>query len=127
MLKELQRLNKQELKRIEPLIRRAISSGIQDINYLEKITDLLYDIVLSSGVGQELYDELLVYIESFNPQKAKEYRDHDDEINGVYDDLVEVAAEMAKEYHKGQVDKQGIDYFKGHLTTVGNAGHGWKE
>ncbi|MDR1199331.1 MAG: phosphohydrolase [Prevotellaceae bacterium] len=34
---------------------------------------------------------------------------------------------MAQEYHKGQVDKQGVDYFEGHLTTVGNAGYNWKE
>ena len=34
---------------------------------------------------------------------------------------------MAKEFHKGQVDKQGVDYFEGHLTAVGNAGHDWKE
>jgi len=37
------------------------------------------------------------------------------------------AATLAKEYHKGQVDKEGVDYFEGHLTTVGNAGHDWKE
>jgi (p)ppGpp synthase/HD superfamily hydrolase len=101
--------------------------GIQDLDYLDKITDPLYDIVLSSGIGRELYDEYLIYVESFNPQRAKEYRDHDDELNGVYDDLVDKATELAQEYHKGQVDKQGVDYFKGHLTTVGNAGHNWKE
>ena len=48
-------------------------------------------------------------------------------MNGVYDDLIDYAAEMAKEYHRGQVDKQGVDYFEGHLTTVGNAGFDWKE
>jgi (p)ppGpp synthase/HD superfamily hydrolase len=101
--------------------------GIQDLDYLDRITDPLYDIVLSSGIGRELYDEYLAYVESFNTQRAKEYRDHDDELNGIYNDLVNKAAELAQEYHKGQVDKQGINYFKGHLTTVGNAGHNWKE
>jgi hypothetical protein len=104
-----------------------MSSGVQDLDYLDKITDPLYDIVLSSGTGRELYDEYLTFVESFNLQKAKEYRDHDDELNGVYDDLVDKAAELTQEYHKGQVDKQGVNYFKGHLTTVGNAGHNWKE
>ena len=46
-------------------------------------------------------------LESFNPARAKEYRDYDDENNGVYNDLIHEAAELAKEYHKGQVDKQG--------------------
>ena len=127
LLNDLQQLNEQALAKIEPIIRQVMASGIQDLDYLDKITDPLYSIVLSSGVGRELYDEYLTYIESFNPQRAKEYRDHDDEPNGVYDVLVDRAAEMAQEYHKGQVDKQGVDYFEGHLTTVGNAGHNWKE
>ncbi|MDR1938641.1 MAG: phosphohydrolase [Tannerellaceae bacterium] len=48
-------------------------------------------------------------------------------MNGVYDDLVGEAAILAKELHRGQVDKAGVDYFEGHLTAVGNAGDGWKE
>lgn len=32
-----------------------------------------------------------------------------------------IAAEIAKEAHKGQVDKAGKDYFLGHLTAVGNS------
>jgi len=126
LLKNEERLNKQDLKRIEPVIREAMSCGIQDLDYLERITDPLYDIVLS-GFGRELYDEFLDYVESFNPIKAKEYRDNDDEINGVYDALVAEAADMAKELHAGQVDKQGVDYFEGHLSAVGNAGYSWKE
>ena len=127
LLRQVQQLNERELKRIEPVIRQAMSLGIRDLDYPDGITDPLYDIVLSSGVGRELYDEYLVYLESFDPQRAKEYREQDDEYYGVYDDLVGQAAQMAKEYHVGQVDKQGVDYFEGHLTTVGNAGYGWKE
>jgi (p)ppGpp synthase/HD superfamily hydrolase len=127
LLKEIEKSNAQELAKIEPIIRQAMASGVQDLDYLDKITEPLCNIVVSSGTGQELYDEYLGYVESFNPQKAKEYRDYDDEMNGVYDDLIWVAADLAKEYHKGQVDKQGFDYFDGHLTTVGNAGHNWKE
>jgi hypothetical protein len=44
LLKKLQRLNEQELAKIEPIIRQAISSGIQDLDYLDKITDPLYSI-----------------------------------------------------------------------------------
>ncbi|MCL2652154.1 MAG: hypothetical protein FWD60_14170, partial [Candidatus Azobacteroides sp.] len=70
----------------------------------------LEEILLSSGIGQELYDEFLSYIESFNPQKAKEYRNYYDKRTGVYDDLIAEAANLAKEFHKGQVDKEGVDY-----------------
>ena len=74
MLKKLQRLSEQELTKIEPVIRQAMSSGIQNMDYLERITDPLYNLVISSGIGRELYEEYLNYIESFNPQKAKEDR-----------------------------------------------------
>jgi hypothetical protein len=73
LLNGLQRLNEQELARIEPIIRQAMALGIQDMDYLDKITDPLYSIVLFSGIGRELYDEYLAYVESFNSQRAKEY------------------------------------------------------
>jgi hypothetical protein len=127
ILKQVQALSQKEFDRIEPIIRNAMTSGVQDLDYLEKMIEPLEDILLGSGIGQELYDEYLNYIESFNPQRAKEYRDHNDDMNGVYDDLVDEAANLAKKLHTGQVDKQGVDYFEGHLTTVGSAGYNWKE
>ena len=38
-----------------------------------------------------------------------------------------IAAQIAKEFHQGQVDKAGKDYFEGHLCFVGNNGSDWKE
>ena len=47
----------------------------------------------------------------------------------VYDEYVELteeeyflelARQLSKEYHKGQVDKAGIDYFSGHIMSVVN-------
>ncbi|GHT63868.1 hypothetical protein AGMMS50239_20570 [Bacteroidia bacterium] len=101
LLEEMEQLSKQELTRIEPAIRQAMVSGIQDMDYLERITDPLRDL-LFSGVGTELYEEYLNYVESFNPQRAKEYRDHDDDMNGVYDDLIE----------KFHCDKSKIERFE---------------
>lgn len=34
--------------------------------------------------------------------------------------FLELAKQLAKEYHKGQVDKAGVDYFSGHVTSVVN-------
>lgn len=34
--------------------------------------------------------------------------------------FLELARQLAKEYHKGQVDKAGVDYFNGHITSVVN-------
>ena len=32
--------------------------------------------------------------------------------------IVQCAAALACQLHRGQVDKAGVDYFTGHLTTV---------
>lgn len=34
--------------------------------------------------------------------------------------FLELAKQLAKEYHRGQVDKAGVDYFSGHVTSVVN-------
>ena len=40
-------------------------------------------------------------------------------------DIVSVAANLAKKLHVGQVDKAGVDYFSGHLSSVALMGrHG---
>lgn len=42
-------------------------------------------------------------------------------------DIVQCAAELARQLHKGQVDKAGVNYFTGHLTAVANMGSTWQE
>lgn len=37
-------------------------------------------------------------------------------------ELVRCAAALARQLHKGQVDKAGVDYFSGHLTIVAKMG-----
>ena len=36
--------------------------------------------------------------------------------------IVQCAAALACQQHRGQVDKAGVDYFTGHLTTVAKMG-----
>ena len=41
--------------------------------------------------------------------------------------IVYAAARLARRLHAGQVDKAGVDYFSGHLTTVASMGATWEE
>ena len=41
--------------------------------------------------------------------------------------LVETAANLAREWHRGQEDKGGAYYIEGHLSTVASYGQDWKE
>ena len=41
--------------------------------------------------------------------------------------IVQCAAALACQLHRGQVDKAGVDYFTSHLTTVAKMGSTWQE
>ena len=41
--------------------------------------------------------------------------------------IIQCAAALACQLHRGQVDKAGVDYFTGHLTTVAQMGSTWQE
>lgn len=42
-------------------------------------------------------------------------------------DVVIAAARLAERLHEGQVDKAGVDYFRGHLSKVATMGRTWQE
>lgn len=41
--------------------------------------------------------------------------------------IVQSAADIACQLHKGQKDKAGVDYFTGHLSAVTKMGNTWQE
>ena len=41
--------------------------------------------------------------------------------------VVQSAADIACQLHKGQKDKAGVDYFTGHLSAVAKMGNTWQE
>ena len=41
--------------------------------------------------------------------------------------IIQCAAALACQLHKGQVDKAGVDYFTGHLTAVAKMGTTWQQ
>jgi hypothetical protein len=127
MIEAIQKQQKQCLKQLEHIVRDAIASKNHKENELGRLADSLSEMALFSGASGELYHEFLEYIDTFNPELAQWYRDNDIEMSGVYDDMIEEAANLAKVFHQGQKDKAGIDYFEGHLTYVGNSGGNWKE
>lgn len=105
-----------------------MKSGCQDINLLDSLADPLFDTMLGlSGRGERTYLRFLKYLETFSPKEAKQRREMYEDSMGYKIHTAYVAARLAKELHKGQVDKAGKDYFEGHLATVGGSGYDWKE
>lgn len=88
--------------------------------------DSIFELVLFE-MGEELYLKLLNYLESIDSTLSNDIREGNDELLGKYDDIIEEAKKLAKEIHKGQFDKAGIDYFSCHLSIVGDSGCTWKD
>ena len=41
--------------------------------------------------------------------------------------IVQSAADIASQLHRGQKDKAGVDYFTGHLSAIAKMGNTWQE
>lgn len=109
-------------------LNAAIKSGCQDIELLDSLADPLFDTMLGlSCAGERTYLRFIKYLETFNPKEAKERFEMYEDSMGYKIHLAYVAARLAKDIHKGQVDKAGKDYFEGHLATVGGNGYDWKD
>ena len=109
-------------------LNSAMKSGCQDIKLLDSLADPLFDTMLGlSGMGERTYLRFLKYLDTFSPQESKQRREMYEDSVGYKIHPAYVAARLAKELHKGQVDKAGKDYFEGHLTAVGGSGYDWKE
>lgn len=109
-------------------LNAAMKSGCQDIKLLDSLADPLFDTMLGlSGRGERTYLRFLKYLETFSSKEAKQRREMYEDSMGYKIHTAYVAARLAKELHKGQVDKAGKDYFEGHLATVGGSGYDWKQ
>lgn len=109
-------------------LNEAMRNNVQDIDILDRMADNLLDTMLGlSGTGERTYLKYIKYLETFNPAAAKETKENYEELMSYKIHAAYAAARLAKELHKGQVDKAGKDYFGEHLSTVGGKGFGWKE
>ena len=109
-------------------LNAAMKSGCQDIKFLDSLADPLLDTMLGlSGMGERTYLQFLKYLETFSPKEANQRREMYEDSMGYKIHTAYVAARLAKELHKGQVDKAGKDYFEEHLATVGGSGYDWKQ
>lgn len=126
VLDKVNKLNEKELQLISPLVDDIINQHLRDIFHIEALLDRLFELVLFE-TGEDVYNRLRDYLATFNPLRAYEIQEHDNELLGKYDHIVEEAKSLAQTIYAGQTDKAGIDYFSGHLRAVGESGCNWKD
>lgn len=126
--KQVVEMERDMAKRASKQLSEAIRNNVQDIDALDRMADNLMDTMLGlSGAGERTYLQYIRYLETFNPAAAKETKENYEELMDYKIHAAYAAAKLAKELHKGQVDKAGKDYFEEHLSTVAGKGFGWKE
>ena len=117
-----------EASQIIKEVKIAIDDGCHDLNRLKNLSDkLLSQICGFTGKGKKIYGQLLNHIETIDSEMSRQLRDKYEEVLGYKNHSVFIAASLAKDFHHGQLDKAGKDYFTGHLATVAKYGSNWKE
>lgn len=89
------KLNEKELQLISPLVDDIINQHLRDVFQIEDLLDRLFELVLFE-TGKDVYHRLLDYLATFNPLRAYEIQEHDNELLGKYDHIVEEAKSLAQ-------------------------------
>lgn len=123
---QINEIHDKEIQYLTPLAKYLIENQSKDIEQIQAILERLFELVLFE-TGVDIYNELLAYLETVNPELAIEIKEGDEDLTGKYDYVIIAAKNLAQEIHMGQTDKAGVDYFSGHLTRVGESGCRWKD
>lgn len=115
------------LKQCRIMLAGFKALGEQDIDYMDRYMDGLWDFMEANDETEMLYRDYLAYISSFKSQMGRERMQDLEEHLGYWTPVAIAAAFVARELHKGQKDKGGNDYFISHLLPVGCSGYNWKE
>ena len=128
LLSDAVRNEKAIVRHATKAINEAIAFGCRDLDYMDQVLDGLWaGMDGMTGSGERTYRKYIKYLYTFDPIEAKDLEDSLEESLGYKAHAVYAAIQLAKEIHKGQVDKAGKDYFEGHLLHVGSNGFEWKE
>ncbi len=109
-------------------LKFAIKNHVQDLEFLDNLIDPIWSCIEGmSGTGVRTLFRYFRYLDTFAPDEAKRLRDSYEDSMGFKVHAAYVAARLAKQWHKGQTDKAGKDYFTEHLCKVAEGGFDWKE
>lgn len=105
-----------ESHNINPTLLKNNNFDAFIVDRAKRLLDLIENAIGKKVSGRES-DSTVQYFGAYLTANSKELSQLI--ING--------AARLAKQLHKGQVDKAGVDYYNGHLSTVASMGTTWQE
>ena len=105
-----------ESHEINPSLLKQDSFGTFFVNRAKRLLDLI-EIAMGKTVSGRESESTIQYFGAKLTENNKDFGQI----------IVDAAARLAKKLHNGQVDKAGVDYFSGHLSTVASMGKTWQE
>lgn len=120
-------MNNAQFRQVKTMLAGFIATQERDLNYMDEYMDTLFNFMDPLSDTEEVMRQYYNYIATFDPKEAKERIEQLEDDMGYRTKIVYAAGLVARDLHKGQVDKGGNDYFKSHLLTVASYGFDWKE
>ncbi|RXE60844.1 hypothetical protein ED375_12790 [Muribaculaceae bacterium Isolate-004 (NCI)] len=82
-----------------------ISTNETDLDYMDSYIDPLYDFMEQGSDTEDVIRKYIIYISTFDSQKARERLEDLEEALGYKSKIVYAAGLVAKQIHSGQKDK----------------------
>ena len=120
-------MNNAQFRQVKTMLAGFIATQERDLNYMDEYMDTLFNFMDPLSDTEEVMRQYYNYIATFDPKEAKERIEQLEDDMVYRTKIVYAAGLVARDLHKGQVDKGGNDYFKSHLLTVASYGFDWKE
>jgi hypothetical protein len=125
VIPEIQEKNEKKRRHLIQAIDSLVSNNFNDINQIPILLDeMFYDPFFDAN--KDLFYKLLNHLETSSLQMIKICNSYKEAIT-KQEHVVNIASELAKKIHCGQVDKSGKDYYKGHLMFVAQMGSNWRD
>ena len=120
-------MNNAQFRQVKTMLAGFIATQERDLNYMDEYMDTLFNFMDPLSDTEMLIRQYYDYIATFDPKEAKVRIERLEDDMGYMTKIVYAAGLVAKDLHKGQHDKGGLDYFESHLLKVASAGFDWKE
>lgn len=120
-------MNNARFRQVKTMLAGFIATQERDLKYMDEYMDVLFDFMDPQSDTEMLMRQYYDYIATFDTKEARRRIDSLENDMGYMTKIVYAAGLVAKNLHKGQVDKGVNDYFESHLLKVADAGFDWKE
>lgn len=111
-INKLIQLEKSSSEQNSMLLQKLMNQGEQNIDTLDQVADRLLDSMLGiTGAGEDVYRQYLNYLETFNPEEAKERKDNLEYDLGYKTHVLYAAAMLCSKELDGQSSSDGKSSF----------------